>query len=117
MVWLAGLSGLATGIGARSLNRTSEPRPPLSRLIGARRRLANDQFRLNRNLLGLVLAVFDSLKKSLRGDLPHARQRLAHRGEAGCVIGGALDVVEADHRYVLRHAQSRFLERPDRAQR
>ena len=39
------------------------------------------------------------------GALAHLVERLAHRREPGVLVGGAGDVVEADHRHVLRHAQ------------
>ena len=51
------------------------------------------------------------------GQLAHGVEGLTHGRECGILKGRGLDVIEADHRDVLRDAQTGFAEGPDRADR
>src|ERR1039458_8226132 len=85
-------------------------------------RLAYHQLRFHRNLLGMIGVMFLTVatnppQNGFGGNLPHLSQRLPHRGEPGILIGSALNVVEAHHRYIFRHAQSLFPQGANRADR
>src|SRR5215475_2854271 len=80
-------------------------------------RLANDQFRFDHDFFGelRLSAVRDALEQMFGGQPAHLAQRLFYGRERRIVISRGWNVVEADHRNVLRHTQPGLAQRPDRA--
>jgi hypothetical protein len=61
------------------------------------RGLADDQLGAHDDFFGkLVFGMGDFFKQRARGDDAHGAQRLANGGQAGTLVGGAQNVVEAD---------------------
>ncbi len=69
--------------------------------------LADDQFGLDHGLTSvrIRLRTADAAQQSLGGDPSHFAQRLAHSGQRGILVGGALNIVEADDGNIVGHAQ------------
>src|SRR5467141_1481021 len=84
-----------------------------------RRALSHDQFRLDHN--GLRIRCFrwsiNAAQQSFRRDHSHFPQWLPHGRQAGILESCALNVIEAHHGNVLRHALPRLPQRADRADR
>ena len=57
----------------------------------------------------------DALEKNLGGGASHFAQGLAHRSQAGLLVGGALNVVEADNGNIFGDAASRLAQRTNRS--
>src|SRR5512140_3079208 len=105
---------LLVAYGGRNSGRGGSGR--LARDVGG---TADDQLGLDSDLIGMAdrVAQLNAIEDCFRGDLPHFPQGLAHRRKAWILEGGGLDVVETDHRYILRNAHPRLAQGADGAQR
>jgi hypothetical protein len=63
-------------------------------VIWRRSGFADNQFRRDGEILGIVLEALDTLEQDARGGFSHVMQGLANRGETRVVIGGDVNVVE-----------------------
>src|SRR5712664_403064 len=110
LLWLTGLIGrLSFRQGSRTVRHT----PQLSRRDWPRG-FAHDKLRLDGNLRDVFSSPFDLIDDRLRRNLPHPDQRLSNRGKAWVGIRRSRNVIESNHRDIFRHAQTCFLDRPDR---
>ena len=57
----------------------------------------------------------DTAQQGFCGGAPHFLEGLANGGKSGILIGGALDVIEADDRNVMGNAQSGLAESANRS--
>src|SRR6202012_2354473 len=73
------------------------------------RRLANDEFRIDTDGVRLTLAR-ELLEQRRRGKFAHRLQGLANRSEAGNVVVGGLNVVEADDGEILRNTKTAIVQ-------
>ena len=76
---------------------------------------AHHELRLDGDLPDIVRALFDLIEQCTRRNLSHFLQRLSDGRERRINVGRALNIVEAHHRYVARHAQACFSKRIDGA--
>ena len=74
------------------------------------------QFGLDRmSVVQLGHGPVNALEQNFRRRASHFAQRLAHRGQARLLIGGTLDVVEADNGNIFGDATSRLAQRANRS--
>ena len=101
-----------------NLQRCSSARFPFRQPASAASRLAYHQFGFEHDRLGIRLVRrLDAPQQQLCGDLAHSPQRLADGGQAGRVVHGAGDVVEADDGDVAGAGQASIHDGTHRAQR